>query len=145
MPNNNQLANKQARTDLKSTYTGIIMTTSDIPHNRENLDKYKALWFRNYRATTANGLRLTDEGLARVTATDITTYKIDLPDKFKLTPQILLWLDQHLECPYYLANTHVILLKEAAALELILFAGDLRKLGYAKSIAARLNPDTDTE
>jgi hypothetical protein len=85
---------------------------------------------------------LTDEGLNFVQDdAKIKTYKIDFPKDFAITPQILVWLDQFIDSPFYITKKSITVLKEKAAFELYLFSGDIRKLGYNKALAKRFSQE----
>jgi hypothetical protein len=125
--------------DLKDSYTRVFLSAANEQITDENVKKHRALWWWNFRSKDSTGLRLTDEGLNFVKSADIRIYEISLPEELKITPQLLVWLDQQLESPYHLTKKHIIVLREKAAFEIHLFSGDIRKMGYAKSIAKRFN------
>jgi hypothetical protein len=72
----------------------------------------------------------------------IKTYKIEFPKEFAFTPQVLVWLDNFIESPYYITKKHITVMREKAAFELYLFSGDVRKLGHNKAMAKRLNQES---
>jgi hypothetical protein len=67
---------------------------------------------------------------------DIKTYTIKFPDKIIFTPQTYLWLDEFVDCPYYVdkKQIHVVTL-ERMALQLMMFAGDITKYGLARAMS----------
>ena len=71
----------------------------------------------------------------------IKTYKVPFPDNLTITPQILIWLDNFIESPYFITKKDITVLKEKSAFELYLFSGDVRKLGYGKAMAKRAIQD----
>lgn len=120
--------------NLKELYTKIFLkelgkSTSDI-----TAKEFMPLWWKNTRSKDAGGLRLTDEGLNTVQEIKLTTYDVPFPKEFVLTAQSVIFLDQFITCPYYLANKGVILLNERTAVELTLFSGDVRKYGLSKAM-----------
>jgi len=112
----------------------------------DNVEQYKKSWWYNFRSKNTGGLRLTEEGLNFISTTaEIKTYKVDFPKDFGITPQVLVWLDNFIDSPYYISKRYMIVLKERAAFELYLFSGDIKKFGYAKALNKRLNQEsTDT-
>ena len=128
--------------DLKDSYTRVFLSAASESTDEENVKKHRALWWWNFRSKDSTGLRLTDEGLEFVETADIRKYEIDLPVELKITPQLLVWLDQQLESPYHLTKKRITVLKEKAAFEIYLFSGDIQKMGYTKSIAKRFNSDS---
>jgi hypothetical protein len=129
--------------DLKYFYTRIFLSAAGVEFDDKKVKEFKALWWWNFRSSTAKGLRLTDEGLEFIkTKAEIRTYSIELPEEIKITAQLLIWMDQQLDSPYHLTKKEITVLKEKAALEIHLFSGDIRKMGYAKSLAKRFNSES---
>jgi len=125
--------------DLKDTYTSVFLKAAGLPDDEESIKKNKALWWYNLRSKSVGGLRLTDQGLKFIKDSEIRVYTISFPKEIMLHPQLLIWLDNQLESPYHLTRRNISVIKERAALEIYLFAGDIKKMGYAKSMAKRLN------
>lgn len=130
--------------DIKDTYTKTFLKAAGI--NSEDVDQYKKSWWYNFRSKNAGGLRLTEEGLNFIsTQAEIKTYKVEFPKDFSITPQVLVWLDNFIDSPYYITKKYMIVLKEKAAFELYLFSGDIKKFGYAKALNKRLNQESNEE
>ena len=103
-------------------------STSDI-----NVKQYINDWWQNTRE--AGGLRLTDEGLIFLTEdAQIQTYEVPFPKDFKITSQIIIFLDRLIDCPYWLGRNSIIVTDEKKAVELHLFSGDIRKYGLTKAM-----------
>ena len=133
---------KKSSVDEKHNYTSIFLkaveTTGDI--TPELIKEKKLQWWWNVRTKDNGGLRLTEVGLIFIQVeAKIKTYKIDFPKDFSITPQILLWLDNFIESPYYITKKAIIVLKERSAFELYLFSGDVKKFGYNKALSKRMN------
>ena len=99
------------------------------------------LWWKNTRNKGTGGLRLTDEGMDVVTEIGLATYDIPYPKDMPLTTQVIIFLDQLIDCPYYLTNRSITVTNEKKAVELTLFSGDLRKYGITKAMK-RQNKET---
>jgi hypothetical protein len=99
----------------------------------EFVEKHLKLWWKNKRSKDQGGLRLSDEGLDIVRQLDIETYQISFPKNFKITTQVLIQLDQFIDCPYYLSDKYIIVTSEKKAVELTLFSGDVKLFGNAKA------------
>lgn len=108
----------------------------------ENVDGLEVKIWYNLRNRT-NSLRLTDLGLELIQKANLRLYEIDLPKDFKMSAQILIWLDRFLESPYHLNNKKITVITEKAAMEMHLFSGDLQKYGLSKSINKRLTQDSN--
>lgn len=129
--------------DLKESYTRTFLSAAGVDPSDNTVKEFKALWWWNLRSSNSKSLRLTDQGLEFVKdKAEIRVYEIELPEELKVTAQLLVWMDQLLDSPYYLTKKQIIVLKEKAALEIHLFSGDIKKMGYAKSIAKRFNSDS---
>jgi len=128
--------------NYKDTYTKVFLEAANQEATKETISKYKPIWWYNYREKESGGLRLTDQGFEFVTEhADLKTYSVEIPKELKITPQVLLWLDQGLLSPFYLDKRTITVISERAAFELYLFSGDIRKMGTAKALNKRLNQD----
>ena len=65
---------------------------------------------------------------------DLATYDIPFPADFKITTQVIIFLDKFIDCPYYITPRSIIVTNEKKAVELTLFSGDLRKYGLTKAM-----------
>lgn len=129
--------------DSKNTYTAVFLKAANEPFDNTAIEKLRTIWWWNVRSKTEGGLRLTDQGITFVKEkADIKTYDVKLPKELKITPQILLWLDQFITSPWYIQKGTLTVLSEKSAFELYLFSGDVRKMGYSKAMAKRLAETT---
>ena len=129
--------------DIKDQYTKIFLDAANCDSTKEEVKKFRALWWWNVRGKNNGGLRLTDQAIEFIQKeADIKTYKIQFPEDFAFTPQVLLWLDKFIESPYYITKRNIIVLKEKSAFELYLFSGDVKKLGHNKAMSKRLIQDS---
>lgn len=128
--------------DIKDKYTQVFLKAAELPCAETDIKHYRAKWWSNIRSKD-NGLRLTAAGLEFVQeCAKIRTYEVKLADDIVFTPQVILWLDEFLNSPYFvlpieatLYASKIIVLKERAAFELYLYAGDVRKLGHSRALA----------
>jgi len=128
--------------DPKDTYTSVFLNAAGVVTNEKTFKEYKSVWWWNFRKKDKGGLRLTEQGLEFIEKyANIKTYKIDFPSDFAITPQVLIWLDNFIESPFYITKKHIVVLKEKSAFELYLFSGDIRKMGYNKALNKRLSQD----
>lgn len=92
-------------------------------------------WWKNTRTKQEGGLRLSDEGLEFVQSTlELQVYEVLFPVGFDLKPQVILFLDKYIDCPYYLTEESITVLSERKCIELNLFAGDVQKYGLIKAM-----------
>lgn len=126
----------------KDIYTKIFLEAAEQDSSDDNIQKYKKLWWWNYRKKATGGFRLTQEGFDFiVNEADIHTYEIEFPKEFGITPQVLIWLDHYINSPFYITNRHITVIKEREAFELYLLSGDIRKLGHNKAMNKRLSQE----
>lgn len=126
----------------KDTYTAVFLQAAGIEPTAEAIKTYRSVWWWNVRDKDTGGLRLTENGLEFILKkSDIKTYNVDLPKDFSVTPQILIWLDQFIDSPFYINKRTITVLKEKSAFELYLFSGDVRKLGFNKALSKRFSQD----
>lgn len=129
--------------ELKDAYTSVFLKAAGIEADEDLRKKYKAVWWWNIRDKHSGGLRMTDQCLEFIEKyAKIKTYKVDFPADFGITPQVLVWLDQHIESPFYITKKSITVMREKAAFELYLFSGDIRKMGYNKALSKRLSQDS---
>ena len=137
-----QAETKNSGMDVKDNYTKIFLKAANLQIPKEDIKSKRIEWWWNVRSKDDGGLRLTDPAIKFIeTVAKIKTYKIDFPKDFKITPQVLLWLDKFIDSPYYITKRSITVLKERAAFELYLFSGDVQKLGYNKALSKRLSQD----
>ena len=119
----------------KETYTKVFLKQSDIAISDANVKQYMSDWWQNTRGKSEGGLRLTEDGFDFLQENlDIQMYEIPFPRDFKFTTQTYIFLDQFIDCPYYMSRNGITVLNEKKALELHLFSGDIRKYGLNKAM-----------
>ena len=134
---------KTSGMDVKDNYTRIFLKAANLDISDDEIKNRRVEWWWNVRSKDDGGLRLTDFAIKFIELkSKIKTYKVDFPKDFKITPQILLWLDKFIDSPYYITKRSITVLKEKAAFELYLFSGDIQKLGYNKALAKRLSQES---
>jgi len=132
--------------NIKDTYTKVFLQAANVEANEDTLKKFRPVWWWNIRDKDQGGLRLTEQALKFIEENaKIKTYKVDFPSDFAITPQVLLWLDNFIESPFYITKKFIIVMKEKSAFELYLFSGDIRKMGYNKALSKRLSQESQSE
>ena len=119
----------------KETYTKVFLKQAGIAISESSLAEYMPVWWQNTREKDSGGLRLTEAGvLFLMEKIELATYDIPFPPDFKITTQVVIFLDKFIDCPYFLTNKGLTVTNEKKALELHLFSGDVRKYGLAKAL-----------
>lgn len=126
----------------KTVYTKIFLKQLGQSTSEQNVKAMIPMWWYNTRDKEAGGLRLTDDGMDVLTKIGLSTYDIPYPLDMPMTTQVIIFLDQFINCPYYLNNRSIVVTDEKKAVELTLFSGDLRKYGLTKAMT-RQKKDAD--
>jgi hypothetical protein len=122
--------------DVKTAYTRTFMQLLKQPDHEETLKTYYYTWWQNVRESyQARSLRMTKSGLEILKKLEIKTYSIKFPDKIIFTPQTFLWLDEYVDCPYFVDKKQIVVSMERMALQLMMFAGDVTKYGLARAMS----------
>ena len=122
--------------DRKTAYTRTFLELLEQPTHDESIKTNYYTWWQNVRESyQARSLRLTKPGLEMLKTLDLKTYDIKFPAKVIFTPQTYLWLDEFVDCPYYVDKKKIIVTMEKMALQLMLFAGDVTKYGLARAMS----------
>jgi len=126
----------------KTVYTKLFLSQLGYTTDDTNVTHYMPIWWQNTRDKDSGGLRLTEEGFDMLSKIDLATYHIPYPMDMPLTTQVIIFLDQFIDCPYYLTNKAIYVTNEKKAVELTLFSGDLRKYGVTKAMKRSSNIDS---
>jgi hypothetical protein len=118
----------------KEVYTKVFLKQLDKSTDEATVKQYMPIWWQNVRTKDSGGLRLTEKGYEVLQQIDLTTYDIPYPKDMPITTQVIIFLDQFIDCPYYLTNRSITVTNEKKAVELTLFSGDLRKYGLIKAM-----------
>ena len=122
--------------DRKTAYTRTFMQLLEQPIHDEIVKTNYYTWWQNVRESyQARSLRLTKQGFEMLESIDLKTYTIKFPQKIIFTPQTYLWLDEFVDCPYFVDKAKIIVTMEKMALQLMLFAGDVTKYGLARAMS----------
>jgi len=119
----------------KEIYIKIFLKESGKSVNESTMQEFMPVWWQNNRSKDKGGLRLTDSGMEFVTSEiELTTYEVPFPKDFTMTSNTLVWLDEFIDCPYWIGRHGMIVTNEKKALELHLFSGDVKKYGINKAL-----------
>ena len=122
--------------DRKTAYTRTFMQLLEQPIHDETVKTNYYTWWQNVRESyQARSLRLTKQGFEMLASIDLKTYTVKFPQKIIFTPQTYLWLDEFVDCPYFVDKAKIIVTMEKMALQLMLFAGDVTKYGLARAMS----------
>jgi len=124
----------------KEAYTKIFLKEAGKSVNESTMQEFMPVWWQNNRNKDKGGLRLTDQGMEFITEEiELTTYEVPFPKDFTMTSNTLVWLDEFIDCPYWIGRHGMIVTNEKKALELHLFSGDVKKYGINKALSKQKN------
>ena len=116
----------------KTDITKYIAEQSDLTTDSKSLRKLISQWWINPRQKEKGGLRLSDEGFARLT-TQFKSYKVAFDQPVEYTNQLIIQLDNFIDCPWYLTKKEVYVFNDKMAVQLVLFSGNIAKFSTAKA------------
>jgi hypothetical protein len=119
----------------KETYTKIFLTQKEKSTDAANVKLHLHKWWQSHRNKDSGGLRLTEEGFNFLTTElDLKSYEIPFTESIDLSPQVIIFFDRHMDCPYFLTNSAIIVFSEKKSFELYMFSDDIRKYGLVKAM-----------
>ena len=116
----------------KSDITKYVAEQFGLSTDEKSIRKLIAQWWQNPRNKEKGGLRLTDEGFARLTA-HFTAHKVRFEDPVEYTNRLIIQLDNFIDCPWYITNKAVFVFNDKMAVQLVLFSGNIAKFSTAKA------------
>ena len=116
----------------KFELTKILLEHLGKDTSEKNIRKYVPVFWVNPRRKDRGGLRLTERGFEALQLADIKYYEIKIEDSIIWTNDFTIWLDQNLECPFYITNRKIWVFGEKLAVQLVLFSGNVQKYYRAK-------------
>lgn len=119
--------------NLKHEITKYVLESQGLPADDKRIRKTIPTWWFNPRNKEKGGLRLTEQGFECLTKADIKSYMIKFEEPLEeINNEFLLWLDQNINCPFYLTKKKVWVFGENLAVQLVLFSGNLAKYHRAR-------------
>jgi hypothetical protein len=122
----------------RETYTKIFLTELGRSTDEANVKVTMDTIWQSRRTKIDGGLRLSDKGYEfLVGEVKLQEYEIPFTEPIDLSPQIIIFFDRYLDCPYYLTYQGLTVFSEKKAFELHLFSDDIRKFGLVKAMNER--------
>ena len=119
----------------KTELTQYVLKELGKSHDDKYVKDMLPRFWVNPRQKETGGLRLTEDGYKWLKEADIKDYKIDIPKGTFWSNQLIIWLDQFIESPFYLTPKSIFVFNERMAIQLVLFSGNVAKFGLAKAQA----------
>jgi hypothetical protein len=129
----------------RETYTKIFLSELGRSTDDANVKVTMDTIWQSRRTKVDGGLRLSDKGYEfLIGEVKLQEYEIPFTEPIDLSPQIIIFFDRYLDCPYYLTYQGLTVFSEKKAFELHLFSDDIRKFGLVKAMSAR-SKDNQTD
>jgi len=119
--------------NLKNDLTKYVAEQLGLSTEEKSLKKLTPVWWQNPRNKSKGGLRLTEKGFECLQQADIKAYKVRFEEPVHYTNQLIIWLDNFIDCPWYVTNKEIYVFGEKMAVQLVLFSGNIAKFGAAKA------------
>jgi hypothetical protein len=116
----------------KTDITKYVAEQSNLPTDDKSIRKLISQWWINPRQKAKGGLRLSDDGFARLT-TQFKSYKVKFDEPVDYTNQLIIRLDNFIDCPWYLTKKEIYVFNDKMAVQLVLFSGNIAKFSTAKA------------
>lgn len=117
----------------KTEITKHILESMGLDANEDRVRKTIPTWWYSTRQKDQGGLRLTDQGFESFQKAGIKEYRVKFEETIHFTNQLIIWLDQFIDSPFYLRNKEVYVFNEKMAVQLVLFSGNIQKYATAKA------------
>jgi hypothetical protein len=90
-------------------------------------------WWVSTRKKESGGLKLTDLGFTCFQRSGIKSYRVQFEEPIDTRNQLIIWLDNHIDCPWYLTKDEIFVYNEKMAIQLVLFAGNVEHFVSVKA------------
>ena len=118
--------------NIKLESTIRVLQILGIDTTEKTIRKTIPKWWFSTRKKEKGGLRLTKEGFNSFRQAGIKDYQIKFTDQFFLTNQLVIWIDNFIDCPFYLDDNAIYVYSDKMAVQLVLFSGNLYNYSWAK-------------
>lgn len=119
----------------RELYTKIFLQQKNKSIDPANVKLHLYKWWQSHRNKEFGGLRLSEEGLNFLTTElELKSYEVPFTEPIDLSPQVIIFFDRNMDCPYFLTNSAIIVFSEKKSFELYMFSDDIRRYGLMKAI-----------
>lgn len=118
----------------KIKITQKVLEILNLEYSEKDFKKSLKLWWVNFRQKDKGGLRLTDLGYHALISAGLKDYYIQFDSPIFYTNQLVIWLDQFIECPFYITKKGIYVFDEKIAVQLMLYSGNIQKYTSIKAI-----------
>ena len=116
----------------KHEITKVVLESLGLPADEKRIKKTIPTWWFSTRIKDKGGLRLTEQGFDCLRKADIKCYEVKFDEPIVVTNELIIWIDQNIDCPFFLTNRQIWVFGERTAIQLVLFSGNIAKLHRAQ-------------
>jgi hypothetical protein len=116
----------------KTKITRYVAEQLGLVSDDKAVKQFRQLWWQNPRTKEKGGLRLTDQGFTCLQNADLKYHKVVFDEPIQVTNALLIWIDNNIDCPFYITQKEIYLFGEKMAVRLVLFSGSLPKMYRAQ-------------
>jgi hypothetical protein len=116
----------------KYNLTKIVLENLGLNTDDKTIKRTSQVWWTNQRKKDKGGLRLTSEGFEQFQKADIKFYEVKFDEPLFFTNKLAIWVDQNIDCPFFITNKKIFVSSEKMAIQLVLFSGNIAKFQRAK-------------
>lgn len=117
----------------KIEITKKVLELQGITPDEERVKKTIPTWWFSTRSKENGGLRLTEQGFDCLQKAGIKSHKIRFEKPITVTNQVLIWIDQLINCPFYITSKEIYVFSDKVAVQLVLFSGNIERYVRAKA------------
>lgn len=126
----------------KNDITKYVMENCGVETTPKSLNLYNTIMWQNTRKKVTGGLRLTSTGFQLLERSGLKSYSILFQKKPIVNNQLLIRLDNFIDCPWYMTNKEIVVFSEKMAIQLALFSGNVERFGAARAGKPQIVVDT---
>lgn len=116
----------------KHEITRLVLESLGLPADEKRIKQTIPTWWFSTRNKDKGGLRLTEQGFECLQKADIKCYEIKFDEPIVVTNELIIWIDQNIDCPFFLSNKQIWVFGEKTAIQLVLFSGNIAKFHRAQ-------------
>jgi hypothetical protein len=126
----------------KHEITKAVLEFLELPADDRRIKQTILTWWVNPRNKDKGGLRLTDQGFDCLAKAGIKHYELKFDEPIEYTNELIIWIDQNIDCPFYITNKKIWVFGEKLAVQLVLFSGNIAKFHRAQKRFAEKQKDS---
>jgi hypothetical protein len=117
----------------KVQITKYVLDQLSLNSDSKSIRKIMPVWWQNPRIKPTGGLGLTQKGYEAFVKADIKSYAVSNNGLPVLSNKHIIWIDQFMDCPFFLSNSEIVVFGEKMAVQMVLFSGDVLRFSSARA------------